>query len=152
MVLSVGENIPSFSAMSTEGSPVSAADLKGQWVVLYFYPKDDTPGCTKEACGFRDMKAEYDKRDTIVYGVSPDSIESHQKFIEKHSLNFALLVDEDLKMARSFGILKENNGVKRTTFILDMQGKIIKIFENVKVEGHNQEVLDYLDIVQGTVM
>ena len=126
-------------------------DYKGKNVVLYFYPKDDTPGCTIEACGFRDSFKEIEKLGAVILGVSPDPLESHDKFIAKFHLPFPLLSDEDKKICRDYGVWVEKSmygkkymGVARSTFIIGKNGKIVKIFANVKPEGHHQEVIDVL--------
>ena len=126
-------------------------DYKSKNVVLYFYPKDDTPGCTIEACGFRDSFKEIEKLNTVVLGVSPDSMKSHDKFISKFQLPFPLLADEDKKICRDYGVWVEKSmygkkymGVARSTFIIGKSGKIAKIFANVKPEGHNKEVIEAL--------
>jgi peroxiredoxin Q/BCP len=123
-------------------------DLRGKNIVLYFYPKDDTPGCTVEACGLRDSFKEIEKLNAVVLGVSPDSAKSHDKFIAKFQLPFTLLPDEDKKMCQDYGVWVEKSmygkkymGVARTTFIIDKNGNIAKIFEKVKPEGHNQEII-----------
>ncbi len=152
MNLNVGDNAPTFTAPVSNGQNVSLKDFKGQKnVVLYFYPKDDTPGCTVEACGFRDKNAAIEKLDAVVLGVSPDGLAAHEKFIEKFSLPFILLADTDKKICQDYGVWVEKSmygknymGVARTTFIIDKSGKIAKIFEKVKPEGHDAEVLEVL--------
>ncbi|GMA62235.1 thioredoxin-dependent thiol peroxidase [Alicyclobacillus fastidiosus] len=146
--LHVGDVAPDFSSIDQDGNTVSLEGLKGQVVVLYFYPKDDTPGCTKEACAFRDMSATFAEAGAAIYGVSRDTAKSHQKFREKYSLNFPLLADEDSAICEAYGVLKEKNmygktsiGIERTTFIIDADGKIAAIFPKVKVDGHVDEVL-----------
>jgi peroxiredoxin Q/BCP len=126
-------------------------DLKGKNIVLYFYPKDDTPGCTVEACGLRDSFKEIEKLKAVILGVSPDSAKSHDKFISKFKLPFTLLADEDKKICQAYGVWVEKSmygkkymGVARTTFIIDKNGKIAKVFEKVKPEGHNQEIIVFL--------
>jgi peroxiredoxin Q/BCP len=123
-------------------------ELKGKNIVLYFYPKDDTPGCTVEACGLRDSFKEIEKLNTVILGVSPDSAKSHDKFIAKFQLPFALLPDEDKKICQDYGVWVEKSmygkkymGVARTTFIIDKNGRIAKVFEKVKPEGHNAEII-----------
>lgn len=142
----IGKAVPGFSAISTDGYPVSPGDLKGKWVVLYFYPKDDTSGCTKEACGFRDLQKEFEKRDVFVYGVSCDDIASHQKFLKKYHLNFPLLADPDHVIAEAFFVWNGKNA-DRTTFIIDPEGKIVKVFPKVKPDEHPDEILKYLDMI-----
>src|ERR1700747_3541310 len=150
--LKVGQKAPDFTAMNDKGEKVKLSDLKGKKVVLYFYPKDDTPGCTKEACAFRDGIAEIKKRGAAVIGVSVDSVESHKKFINKFDLNFPLLADTDKKMVEAYKTWKEKSmygkkymGIERTTFIIDEQGKIAHIFPKVKVQEHYDEVIDALE-------
>src|SRR5215469_1628045 len=146
--LKVGQKAPDFTLADDSGQKVKLSDFKGKKVVLYFYPKDDTPGCTKEACNFRDGFAEIKSRGAVVLGVSADSVDSHKKFKNKFELNFPLLADPDKKMIESYGVWKEKSmygrkymGIERTTFVIDPHGKIKKIFPKVKVEGHAEEVL-----------
>ncbi len=147
MSVSEGAAAPNFTLESSAGKKISLKDLKGKKVVLYFYPKDDTPGCTKEACGFRDGIGELKKLGAVVLGVSPDDVESHEKFIKKYSLPFDLLADTDHAVAEKYGVWKEKSmygrkymGIERTTFIIDTDGKIAKIFPKVKVDAHSEEV------------
>jgi len=133
---------------------VSLSDYKGKKVVLYFYPKDDTPGCTKESCAFRDGIDEVRGMGAEVLGVSGDSVASHKKFVKKFNLNFPLISDESKKMIRAYGVWKEKSlygrkymGIERTTFIIDENGKIDDIFHKVKVDGHLEEVLGELDVM-----
>lgn len=151
MALKEGDKAPDFTAASSDGKQISLKDLKDKKVVLYFYPKDDTPGCTVEACGFRDGIKKFEKQDTIVLGVSPDSVASHNKFIEKFKLPFILLADEDKRICQAYGVWVEKSmygkkymGVARTTFIIGEDGRIEKIYEKVKPEGHTDEVLEHL--------
>ncbi len=146
--LKEGDPAPDFYASLDDGNVVSLGDFRGKKVVFYFYPKDDTPGCTREACAFRDGIAQIQARGAVVLGVSADSVESHQKFKEKYSLNFPLLSDPDKKIVQAYGVWKEKNmygrtymGIERTTFLIDEQGKIQKIFPKVNVEMHYDEVL-----------
>jgi thioredoxin-dependent peroxiredoxin len=146
-----GDKAPDFSLPSSTGKSVKLSDLKGKNVVLYFYPKDDTPGCTKEACAFRDNLQKFGAVDAVVLGVSKDSLGSHADFIEKYGLNFTLLSDEDLKVNHLYHtwVEKENYGKKywgteRSTFVIGRDGKIKKVFRKVKVDGHEQEVLQAL--------
>jgi peroxiredoxin Q/BCP len=148
---SVGDRAPQFTLQDTQGRKVKLADLKGKKVVLYFYPKDLTPGCTKEACGFRDDLPMFEKKDVAVLGVSADDVKSHQKFTEKYDLNFPLLADPDHKVAEMYGVWQEKNlygrkswGIRRTTFIIDEQGKIAHVFGRVDTASHSQDVLQAL--------
>lgn len=150
-MLNVGDKAPEFSLPSTTGEIVSLKDLRGKKVVLYFYPKDDTPGCTKEACSFRDHLAQVKRKGALIFGVSADSVKSHQKFADKYELNFPLLSDESKEMLKAYGVWqkksfmgKEYMGIVRTTFIIDEDGRIAHVFSNVKVEGHTDEVLSKL--------
>ncbi len=148
----IGKTAPDFTLPSTSGEPVSLKQFKNKkTVVLYFYPKDETPGCTKEACSFRDLAAELDKVNTVILGVSTDSIESHSKFRDKHKLPFTLLADEDASASKSYGVYKQKNlygkkymGIERSTFIIDRTGRIAQIYPKVKVEGHVQEIVEFL--------
>jgi thioredoxin-dependent peroxiredoxin len=149
--LKVGQKAPDFSVLNDEGQKVKLSDFKGKKVVLYFYPKDDTPGCTKEACAFRDGISAVKKKGAEVLGISTDSVESHQKFKKKFELNFPLLADTDKKIVESYGTWKEKSmygkkymGIERTTFVIDEQGKISHIFPKVKVDQHYEEVLGAL--------
>lgn len=146
--LAVGDKAPDFSAPSVEGE-VSLSSLKGKVVVLYFYPKDDTPGCTAEACAFRDAKAEMQKAGAVVLGVSKDSLDSHARFAEKKGLNFPLLSDPEGKLITLYGAWKEKSmfgktamGIERSTFLIDREGIVRKIWRPVRVEGHDREVLE----------
>ena len=145
--MQIGDKPPDFSLPDQNGQTVSLKSLKGKQVVLYFYPKDDTPGCTKEACGFRDSLSAIEKANTVVLGVSMDDAESHQKFIKKYSLPFTLLCDEDGKVSKAYGVYKKKNmygktywGIERSTFIIDETGKLKALFRKVKVDGHVGEV------------
>jgi peroxiredoxin Q/BCP len=144
----VGDPAPTFQLPSTEGKTLSLKNFKGKNVVLYFYPKDDTPGCTKEACSFRDFNDELQKEGAVVLGVSTDSVESHDKFKSKYSLNFPLLADPTADVAKMYGVWKEKNmygrrswGVARTTFLIGPDGRIRKIYKKVDTERHGQDVL-----------
>jgi thioredoxin-dependent peroxiredoxin len=146
--LAVGAKAPAFSAPDQSGKTISVSDFAGKKVVLYFYPKDDTPGCTVEACSFRDEHSAFRKKGAVVLGVSPDSAKSHTKFIEKFSLPFPLLSDEDHKIAKSYGVWVEKSmygktymGVERSTFVIDPQGKLSAIYRKVKPAEHTAEVL-----------
>ena len=150
-MLKESKNAQDFKLLANNRQSFALKDLKGKNVVLYFYPKDDTPGCTVEACSFRDSYKEIEKLGAVVLGISPDSVKSHEKFINKFSLPFPLLADEEKQMCKDYGVWVEKSmygkkymGVARTTFIIDKAGKIAKIFEKVKPEGHNQEVIETL--------
>src|SRR5215467_8455060 len=150
--LKVGQKAPDFTVMDDQGEKVKLADLKGKKVVLYFYPKDDTPGCTKEACAFRDGIDKIKKRGAVVLGVSADSVESHKKFKSKFDLNFPLLADSDKKIIEDYDVWKEKSmygkkymGIERTTYIIGADGKISHIFPKVKVSEHYDEVLEALE-------
>ena len=147
-MLSTGDPAPDFTLSDADGNPVSLSDFKGQKVVLYFYPKDDTPGCTKEACGFRDAQDDYMEANAVVIGVSPDSEKSHQRFRDKYDLPFLLLADPERKAIEGYDVWKEKNmygkkymGVERSTFIIDEDGILLEILRKVKVDGHVQLVL-----------
>ena len=147
----VPKKAPNFSLPSDENEIISLADLKGKNVVLYFYPKDDTPGCTIEAQDFAKRIAEFEKLDCVVLGVSKDSIKSHCKFIEKYDLSFNLLSDETGEVCEKYGVFKEKStfgkkymGIERSTFLIDKIGKLVKIWHSVKVNGHVDEVLEAL--------
>ncbi|HWW77525.1 MAG TPA: thioredoxin-dependent thiol peroxidase [Pyrinomonadaceae bacterium] len=147
-----GDAAPDFEARDAEGNTVKLSDLRGQRVVVYFYPKDDTPGCTKEACSFRDSFAEFGRRGIKLLGVSTDDEKSHRKFAEKYSLPFTLLADTDHSVADAFGVYGEKQfmgrkymGVRRTTFLIDEQGRVRKVFDKVKVDEHADEVLKAFD-------
>jgi thioredoxin-dependent peroxiredoxin len=146
-----GNKAPDFDLPASNGGNIALKDLKGKNVVVYFYPKDDTPGCTVEACGLRDSFKEIEKLNAVILGVSPDSVKSHGKFISKFQLPFTLLADENKKMCQDYGVWVEKSmygkkymGVARTTFIIDKNGKIAKVFEKVKPEGHNLEIINFL--------
>ncbi len=147
-----GKKAPDFKLKDQNGQTISLSDYKGKSVVLYFYPKDDTSGCTKEACSFRDGLPGFGKLNAVILGVSADSVESHKKFADKYNLPFTLLSDESKEMIEKYGVWKEKSmygrkymGIERTTFIIDENGKIKKIFRKVKVDGHDKEVLDVLN-------
>ena len=147
-MLEEGKKAPSFKLKDQNGKLVSLNDFKGQNIVLYFYPKDDTSGCTKEACNFKDDLPKFGKLNAVILGVSPDSIESHNKFAAKYKLPFTLLSDEEKEVIKKYDVWKEKSmygrkymGVERSTFIIDKQGKISKIFRKVKVDKHNDEVM-----------
>jgi peroxiredoxin Q/BCP len=141
----VGQPAPAFKLQDQAGKWQSLADYKGKWVALYFYPKDDTPGCTTQACGFRDNIFAFNKEGAVILGISVDDVSSHKEFAEKHSLPFTILADSDKAVTRSYGVLKTYMGVmemaRRDTFIIDPQGRIAKHYESVDPEGHSQLVL-----------
>jgi thioredoxin-dependent peroxiredoxin len=146
--LKEGDLAPEFSANTSGGGKLSLADLKGKNVILYFYPRDDTPGCTKEACAFRDYFADFKKKGAVVLGVSTDSAKSHDKFVDKFKLPFTLLADEDKKIVEAYGVWGEKSfmgrkylGTHRVTFLIGPDGKIKKIWPTVKPEEHAGEVL-----------
>ena len=150
-MLKEGDKAPSFSLPDETGREVSLTGLRGRKVILYFYPKDDTPGCTTEACNFRDNLPKFKKTSAVIYGVSPDSTESHQKFKTKYSLPFSLLSDSNKTLATNYGVWEEKvsfgkktMGINRSTFVIDENGKIEKIYWNVKPEVHADELLNYL--------
>ena len=149
--LKVGDKAPDFKGIDQNGKSISLEDYKGKKVILYFYPKDDTSGCTKEACGFRDGFAAFKKRGAVILGVSPDSVKSHDKFVKKYSLPFTLLADEDKKIVEAYGVWGQKTfwgrkymGVYRVTFLIGPDGRIKKIWPDVKPEEHPQEVLEAL--------
>lgn len=151
MKIEVGKNAPAFTLPSDSGEEISLADLKGKNVVLYFYPKDDTPGCTIEAQDFTKRLKDFEALDAIVFGVSKDNIKSHCKFIEKYSLKITLLADEAQKTCKDYDVIKEKSmlgkkymGIERSTFLINKIGKIAKIWRGVKVNGHVDEVLEAL--------
>ena len=148
LTLEVGQVAPDFTLLDDAGAPVRLSSFRGKKVVVYFYPKDDTPGCTKEACAFRDGVAELKVKGAVVLGVSADSVESHGKFKAKYRLNFPLLSDDQKTVSHAYGVWKQKSlygrtymGIERTTFLIDEQGRLARIFPNVKVEGHRDDVL-----------
>jgi len=150
-MLKEGDRAPAFTAKTDADTPLSLASLHGQWVVLYFYPKDDTPGCTVEACEFRDAFPRFGGLAATVLGVSPDSVKSHQKFKKKYDIPFTLLADTDHAIAEAYGVWGEKTmfgrkymGVLRSTFVIDKDGRIARIFRGVKPEGHADEVAQVL--------
>ena len=148
----IGKPAPDFSLPATTGETISLKQFKNKkTVVLYFYPKDETPGCTREACDFRDRADVFDRNNTVVLGVSTDPMESHQQFREKQGLPFPLLSDEDAAVSKLFGVYKQKNlygkkvlGIERTTFVIDRTGRIAQIYSKVKVEGHADQVLEFV--------
>ena len=149
--LEPGSKAPDFTLVAHDGTKVKLSSFRGRPVVLYFYPKDDTPGCTREACGFRDAKGKLAKHDAVVLGVSPDSPASHETFREKYKLPFTLLCDPDHAVAEKYGAWREKNmygkksmGIARSTFIIDADGKVARVFKAVKADGHDKQVLEAL--------
>ncbi len=154
-MLEVGDKAPAFTLLDQNNNKHKLSDYKNQWVVLYFYPKDDTPGCTKEACGMRDNLPQFKKMKAVVLGVSKDSPESHKAFKQKYKLPFTLLSDEDVKMQTKYGVWREKInfgkkyfGTKRMTFIIDPKGNIAKIYKSVKPPTHAEQVLNELTKLQ----
>jgi peroxiredoxin Q/BCP len=150
-----GQDAPAFSLADQEGTTYASKDLKGKWVVLYFYPKDDTPGCTREACSFRDEYSGLKKSGAVVLGVSPQGPESHQKFAQKYKLPFPLLVDSDHKVAEKYGAWGEKSnygrkymGIIRSTFLIDPKGKVARVWPKVRVDGHVEQVQEALAAAQ----
>ena len=146
--IEAGSKAPDFTLSADDGSKVKLSSLKGQPVVLYFYPKDDTPGCTKEACAFRDRSKDLQKLGAKVLGVSADSVDSHVAFRDKFKLNFPLLADADHKVAEKYGAWREKNmygkkfmGIQRSTFLIDAGGRIAKVWKAVQVDGHDAQVI-----------
>ena len=146
-----GKKAPDFKLKDKDGNTVALSSFKGKNVVLYFYPKDNTSGCTAEACNFRDELPKFSKLNAVIIGISPDSSESHKKFADKYELPFILLSDTEKKVLEAYGVWKEKSmygrkymGVERTTFVIGADEKIKKIFNKVKVPGHNQEVIEAL--------
>ncbi len=143
----IGKAAPVFTLETDAGERLALRDLKGRPVVLYFYPKDDTSGCTTEACGFRDAFPRFKKSKAVILGVSPDSVNSHRKFKAKYDLPFTLLADPEHEVAEQYGVWKEKSmygrkymGIERTTFVIDADGKVARIFQKVKPAGHAEEV------------
>jgi peroxiredoxin Q/BCP len=149
--MEINDKAPDFRTTDENGKEVASKDFRGKTIVLYFYPKADTPGCTKEACGFRDTYKKIEKTGAVLAGISADTAGAQKKFQDKFSLPFMLLADAEKKIANQFGVVKEKNmygrkvmGIARTTFVIGPEGKIKHIFKNVKPEGHAEEVLEYL--------
>jgi peroxiredoxin Q/BCP len=148
----IGKPAPDFTLPSTSGEPISLRQFKGKkTVVLFFYPDDETPGCTKEACGFRDLTSQFESTGAVILGVSGDDLESHNKFKTKNKLPYELLYDADAATSKAYGVWKLKNlygkkfmGIERTTFVIDKTGRIAQIYPKVKVEGHVAEVLAFL--------
>ena len=150
-MLKVGDKAPAFTLPTGDGAKIDLKDFKGKKVVLYFYPKDNTSGCTKEACSFQENLSALKKKGAVVLGVSADTVESHAKFAAKHDLSFPLLSDDKKEVLKAYGVWKEKSmygrkfmGIERTTFVIDEQRSISHVFSKVKVEGHTKEVLNVL--------
>lgn len=147
-----GEMAPDFTLPSDDGSDVRLSDLRGRRVILYFYPKDDTPGCTTEACEFRDSLPRFEGLDAVILGVSPDSVASHRKFRDKFGLNFPLLADEDHEVSEMYGAWKEKNrygrtymGIDRSTFLIGEDGTVLRVWRSVKAKGHAEVLAGALE-------
>ena len=146
-----GKKAPDFTLPADDGGQVKLSGLRGKPVVLYFYPRDDTPGCTREACAFRDRKSQLAKLGVAVLGISTDGVESHGKFRDKYQLNFPLLADTDHKVAEKYGAWREkvrfgkkSMGIQRSTFLIDAAGTVRKVWKSVKVDGHDEQVIQVL--------
>ncbi|MFD2925183.1 thioredoxin-dependent thiol peroxidase [Halobacillus naozhouensis] len=151
MTVETGQKAPDFELTANNGETVKLSDYRDKNVVLYFYPKDMTPGCTTEACDFRDQHESFEELDAVILGVSPDPVDSHRKFIDKHELPFLLLADEDHKVAEEYGVWKlkknfgkEYYGIERSTFIIDKEGNLAEDYRKVKVDGHVESALQYI--------
>lgn len=156
MGIVIGDRAPDFQALASNGERIKLSDFRGKYVVLYFYPRDMTPGCTKEACAFRDHYKEFTELDAVILGVSTDSLERHKKFVEQYGLPFLLIVDEDHAISEKYGVWKlkknfgrEYMGIERSTFIIDKEGKIIKEWRKVRVDGHVEEALQFIKQLAG---
>lgn len=143
-----GRKAPDFTLQTHTGEKLKLSSLRGSTVILYFYPKDDTPGCTKEACGFRDQQADLQARNAVVLGVSSDSVESHIRFRDKYDLPFVLLADPEHRIAEKYGAWREKTlygkksmGIVRSTFVIDAEGRVAKLFKNVRADGHAEKVV-----------
>lgn len=151
MTVEIGMQVPNFELETNSGETVTLSKFKGTNVVLYFYPKDMTPGCTTEACDFRDQIQQFTEVNAVILGVSPDPVERHQKFVEKYGLPFLLLADTEHRLAEAFGVWKlkknfgkEYMGIERSTFIIDKEGNLVKEWRKVKVKGHVDDALTYI--------
>ncbi len=149
--LEVGKKLPAFKGEATGGAPIASKDLKGQKYVLYFYPRDNTPGCTVESNDFRDLHPKFKRRKVRIIGISRDTLKSHDRFKEKFGFPFELIADPDETICNLFGVMKDKNmygkkvrGIERSTFLVDEDGKLLREWRKVKVDGHAQEVLDSL--------
>lgn len=150
--LNIGDNAPSFKGKIEDGTEVNSADLKGQKYILFFYPKDDSPGCTREACNLRDNYRWFEKNGFQIFGVSPDNEKKHQKFIDKYEFQYSLIADPDKEIIKSFGIWgpkkfmgREFDGVHRTTFVMDADGKVIEIIKKVKTKEHAEQLKEAIE-------
>lgn len=150
--LQVADPAPDFTLENDASQMISLKDFRGKKVILYFYPKDDTPGCTKEACSFRDVHGDITSKDAVVLGVSNDSVESHQKFKQRYNLNFPLLSDPTKEVSKAYGVYQQKNmygitrwGIVRSTFLIDEEGRVANIWRRVQVDGHKDEVLHALE-------
>jgi len=150
-MLLIGNLAPDFTLPASDGTVISLSNFRGKFVVLYFYPKDMTPGCTAEACDFRDYYDQFRDLNAVILGVSTDSVERHQKFVEKYSLPFLLLADEQHEVAEKYGVWKQKKnfgkeymGIERSTFVIDEEGRLLKEWRGVKVKGHVEEALAYI--------
>lgn len=146
-----GKKAPAFTLVSDSGEKVKLSDQAGSPVVLYFYPRNDTPGCTREACNFRDRLQDITQLGAKVFGVSPDDVKSHEKFRDKYRLNFPLLADPEHKVAEKYGAWREKNmygkktmGIQRSTYLIDAAGKVVKVWKKVRVDGHDAQVIEAL--------
>lgn len=152
MTLNIGDEAPNFTLLSDQHQPISLTSFRGKKVVLYFYPKDNTPGCTQEACDFRDNLCDFSKKNTAIIGISKDNVAKHQMFKRKYALPFTLLADENGVVCEAYGVIDKKSlfgrsflGVQRSTFLIDEEGIIRAIWRKVKVNGHSQQVLDELN-------
>ena len=150
----IGNKVPAFTSILDDGSNLKSTDLKGKYVVIYFYPKDSTPGCTKEGEDFRDLHKLFEERDSLIFGVSRDSVASHEKFKKKYNFPFNLISDEQESLCNIFDVIKEKNmygrkymGIERSTFLIDKKGVLVHEWRKVKVKNHAQEVLDTLQTI-----
>jgi len=152
MSLNIGDKAPDFTLLSDQGTEVTLSKLRGKPVILYFYPKDNTPGCTKEACDFRDQYAFFEKKGIEVFGISKDSVKTHARFKEKHDLPFSLLVDDKAEVCLSYGVMNKKSmfgktflGIQRSTFVIDEKGIIRAIWRKLKVPGHVEQIINEID-------
>ncbi|MBD8071193.1 thioredoxin-dependent thiol peroxidase [Bacillus sp. PS06] len=151
MTIEVGQKAPDFELVANNGEKVKLSDFQGKHVVMYFYPKDMTPGCTTQACDFRDFYQDFSELDCVILGVSPDPVAKHEKFRDKYNLPFLLLVDDEHQVAEKYGVWKlkknfgiEYMGIERSTFVIDKEGNLVKEWRKVRVKGHVEEALNYV--------